>query len=122
MMKHVMTALAALCLAGAAQAEPDIKKGKTVFKKCKACHTVKEGKNRSGPSLYGIVDAQAGSVEGFNYSKAMAESGLVWDAETLAGFLADPKATVPGNKMSFPGLRKEADIANVIAYILDESS
>ncbi|MCT4610429.1 MAG: c-type cytochrome [Pelagimonas sp.] len=97
----------------------DVKKGKKVFKKCKACHTVKEGKNKTGPSLYGIVGASAGGVEKFKYSKSLSESGLVWDVETLTAFLTDPKGTVPGNKMSFKGLKKEKDIVDLIAYLHD---
>ncbi|MEP5151615.1 cytochrome c family protein [Planktotalea sp.] len=100
----------------------DVKAGKKVFKKCKACHEVKEGKNKSGPSLYKIVNAPAGQVSDFRYSKAMAESGLVWDVDTLSAFLAKPKDVLPKTKMAFPGLKKDADIANVIAYIVDKSA
>lgn len=95
----------------------DVKAGKKVFKKCKACHKVKEGKNGAGPSLFQIVGATAGQVEGFKYSKAMSGSGLVWDAETLTAFLTKPKSYLPGTSMAFPGLKKDADITNVIAYL-----
>lgn len=98
----------------------DVKAGKKVFKKCKACHEVKEGRNKSGPSLYNILGASAGQVEGFRYSKAMAESGLIWDAETLDAFLADPKKIVKGTKMAFRGLKKPEDIENVIAYLAEQ--
>ena len=98
----------------------DVKAGKKVFKKCKACHEVKEGRNKSGPSLYNILGASAGQVEGFRYSKAMAESGLIWDAETMDAFLADPKKIVKGTKMAFRGLKKPEDIENVIAYLAEQ--
>ncbi|SPJ28030.1 c-type cytochrome [Falsiruegeria mediterranea] len=104
-----------------AWAEGDAKAGKKVFKKCKACHTVKEGKNKVGPTLYGIVDAPAGQVEGFKYSPALLEAGLTWDAETLKAFLTKPKELVPGNKMSFAGLKKEQQIDDLIAYLVAES-
>ncbi|MBO9450778.1 cytochrome c family protein [Tropicibacter sp. R16_0] len=104
-----------------AWAEGDAKAGKKVFKKCKACHTVKEGKNKVGPTLYGIVDAPAGQVEGFKYSPALLESGLTWDAETLKAFLTKPKELVPSNKMSFAGLKKEQQIDDLIAYLVAES-
>ncbi|MFK7834650.1 MAG: c-type cytochrome [Sulfitobacter sp.] len=95
--------------------------GKKVFRKCKACHQLKEGKNGVGPSLHQIVGKPAGSVDGFRYSDVMAGSGVTWTPEAIAGYLADPKAFMPGNKMAFRGLRKDADIENVIAYIASES-
>ena len=97
----------------------DIKKGKKIFKKCKACHSVKAGKNGVGPSLSGIIGAQAASVEGFKYSKAMKEAGLTWNAANLTAFLTKPKALVKGTKMSFGGLKKEADVENLLAYLAD---
>ena len=97
----------------------DIKKGKKVFKKCKACHSVKAGKNGAGPSLHGIIGAQAAAVEGFKYSKAMKESGLTWDVANLTAFLTKPKALVKGTSMSFGGLKKEADVENLLAYLAD---
>ncbi len=95
----------------------DVKKGKKVFRKCKACHKVKEGKNAVGPSLYNILGANAASVEGFKYSKALTDAGIVWDVETLTTFLKKPKALVPGTKMAFGGIKKDADIENLIAYL-----
>ncbi|SIN75968.1 c-type cytochrome [Vannielia litorea] len=95
--------------------------GENVFKKCKACHQVGEGaENKTGPQLNGIMGRVAGTVEGFKYSKAMTDAGaggLVWTAETLAGFLAKPKDFMKGTKMSFAGLRKEEDIKAVEAYL-----
>ena len=95
--------------------------GEKVFKKCKACHQVGEGaKNKTGPILNGIVGQAAGGVEGFKYSKALqakADEGLVWTEDTLAAFLAKPKAFMKGTKMSFSGLRKEKDLAAITAYL-----
>lgn len=95
--------------------------GEKVFKKCAACHAVGEGaKDRVGPSLNEIIGRAAGGEEGFKYSPAMTkagEGGLVWSAETLDTYLADPKSDIPGNKMAFPGLKKEDDRKAVIAYI-----
>ena len=112
----VAVATAGLLLAAPAQAG-DAAAGAKVFKKCKACHYVDREKNKSGPHLVNIIGRAAGAVEGFKYSKAMAGSGLVWDEATLAGFLAKPKKYLKGTKMSFAGLKKESDIANVIAYL-----
>lgn len=95
--------------------------GEKVFKKCKSCHQVGDGaKNRTGPILNGIVGTAAGEVEGFKYSKAltkMAEDGLVWDEESLTGFLSKPRGFMKGTKMSFAGLKKEEDLSAIIAYL-----
>ena len=101
----------------------DVDAGKKVFRKCKACHTLKDGgKSAIGPNLYGVVGRNAATVDGFKYSKAMKESGLVWDEETLTGYLTKPKEFLPGNKMPFPGLKKPEQIENVIAYIIEKSN
>ena len=105
-----------------AQAEGDAAAGKKVFNKCMACHDAENDKNKVGPSLHGVVGRTAGSLESFQakYSDAMKAAGaggLVWDEANIAEYLKDPKAKVPGNKMAFPGLKDDADIANVIAYL-----
>ncbi len=103
-----------------AWAEGDPEAGKTIFKKCGVCHTLVAGKKKIGPSLHGVVGRTAGTAEGFRYSKAMkayGESGVVWSAETLDPYLVAPRKVVKGTKMSFPGLKNEADRANVIAYL-----
>ena len=98
-------------------AEGDAAKGEKVYKKCKSCHSLEAGKNKIGPHLNGVIGRTAGAVEGFKYSSAMADSGLVWDEATLDSFLAKPKELVPKTKMAFPGLKKEADRQDVIAYM-----
>ena len=100
-----------------ALAEGDAAAGEKVFKKCKACHSLEEGKKKVGPSLFGVTGKAAGAVEGFKYSKAMMESGLTWDDETLAKYLTKPKALVPKTKMSFAGLKKEKQRKSLIAYL-----
>lgn len=107
---------AGLAMGSAAQAG-DAVKGEKVFKKCKACHYVDKAKNKTGPHLVDILDRAAGSIEGYKYSKAMANSGLIWDEATLTAYLKAPKKFVKGTKMAFAGLKKDADIANVIAYL-----
>ena len=101
-------------------AEADLKKGEKVFKKCKACHEAAKKKNKVGPHLVNLFERKAGSVEGYKYSSAMKAKGgegLVWNAETLNTYLKKPKAFVPKTKMSFPGLKKESDRLNLIAYL-----
>lgn len=95
----------------------DAEAGEKVFRKCKACHKVEEGKNGVGPSLYGVVGRDIASIEDFNYSKVMSEKEGDWTASNLAAYLADPKGWAPGTKMKFAGLKKEADIVNVIHYL-----
>ncbi|OOY14407.1 c-type cytochrome [Thioclava sp. DLFJ4-1] len=92
--------------------------GEKTFRKCKACHTVDEGgANRVGPNLYGIVGAPVAAADGFRYSDALIEYGGDWTPDRLAAFLANPRKAVPGTKMSFAGLRKAQDQADVIAYL-----
>jgi cytochrome c len=110
----------AVLAAGTAMAAGDPANGEKVFKRCMACHVVNAEQNRVGPYLKGVVGRQAGHVEGFKYSEAMAAKGaegLVWDDATLDAYLADPKGYVPKNKMAFPGLKKPEERADVIAYL-----
>ena len=95
--------------------------GEAVFKKCASCHKVGDGaKNGVGPQLNGILNAAVGRVEGFKYSKALAElgaSGVIWDENSLDAFLENPKAFAKGTKMSFVGLKKPEDRKALITYL-----
>ena len=124
----VATATATPEPAPAAPAEPiqiaallpdaDTAKGVKVFKKCKSCHTVdKGGKNKIGPNLWDVVNADIGMREGFGYSKAFAAKDGKWTYDSLNAFLIKPKAYIPGTKMAFAGLKKARDRAAVIAYL-----
>ena len=99
----------------------DAAQGRRVFAKCMACHSVQEGQNRVGPSLYGIIGREAGSVEGFNYSEANANSGITWTEEVMFEYLEAPQEYIPGTRMIFPGLPKAQDRADVIAYLKSAS-
>ena len=126
-MKLTKTLLfSALCCglsAAPAMASGDVAAGEKLFKKCKACHAVDAEKHKTGPHLVNIMGRTAGTVEGYKrYSKAMKASGIVWNEETLDGYLEKPKAYVKGTRMAFAGLRKEADRANVIAYLKSYSN
>lgn len=117
----ILAALAALVLALPAYADGDTKAGEKVFKKCKACHAVGEkAKNKIGPSLNDVMGRTAGTAEGFKFSKAMIEAGeggLVWTEESISEYLTKPRDFIAKNKMSFPGLKKEDDRINIIAYL-----
>ena len=115
-MKSVTLVLVLTVFAVAAFAQGDPEKGEKTFRKCKSCHSIEAGKNKVGPTLYGVYDSFAGKVEGFNYSKAMTSSDVLWDEEALNGFLENPKKYIPGTKMSFAGLKKKSQRENVIAY------
>lgn len=97
-------------------AAADAAAGEKVFGKCKACHKL-DGANGTGPHLDGVVGRGVGAVEGFGYSSGMAGLGGDWSPEILNAFLEDPKGYVPGTKMSFAGLPKVKDRADVIAYL-----
>jgi cytochrome c len=132
-----ITALTAILgMSSFALAEGDVAKGENDFKKCKACHTIANGDEvifkggKTGPNLYGVIGRTAGSVEGFRYSASMVaagEGGLVWDEETLAAFVMDPKGylkEVTGDsgaktKMSFK-LKKAENIAAYLASVSPE--
>jgi cytochrome c len=114
---YVVAGLVLAGSAGAASAQ-DAALGEKVFAKCKICHQIGEGaKNAVGPVLNGVVGRKAGTYPDYSYSDANKNSGLTWDEATLKEYLKDPRGKVPGTKMIFPGLPKDEDIANVIAYL-----
>ncbi|MDZ4735284.1 MAG: cytochrome c family protein [Rhodospirillaceae bacterium] len=92
--------------------------GQAVARKCQTCHSFDEGgANKVGPNLWDIVNRPVASHEGFRYSDAMTAFGGEWTFHRLAGYFADPKGFVPGNKMAFPGIRKEEDLAALLAFL-----
>lgn len=95
----------------------DATAGERTFAQCRACHKVEADKNGIGPSLFGVVGRKAGTATGYNYSGAMKNSGLTWTEQTLADYLENPRKKVPGTKMTYAGLSKPQDRANVIAYL-----
>ena len=120
--------LVSFALAGNALAldAGDAAAGAKVFKKCQACHSIVAADgNKIGPNLHGVIGRKAGTHEGFNYSDAMkaaGEAGTTWDEATIEKYLRDPKGFVPKNKMAFAGIKKDSDLANVIAYLKEESA
>ena len=98
-------------------ASADLENGAKVFKKCAACHKLEAGANGVGPHLYAVVDRAVGSVDDFGYSGSLVAVAETWSPENLDGFLTKPSKYAPGTKMSFNGLSKPEDRANLIAYL-----
>lgn len=120
LVRATLLSLATLLLPAVASAQ-DAAAGQRVFNQCRACHTVEQGgRNGVGPNLHGIFGRRAGSIDGFRYSapmRAKAAEGLTWDEPTLRAYIANPKAIVPAGSMSFPGLRNEQQIDDLIAHL-----
>ena len=98
----------------------DAAKGKKVFNKCKACHTVVAGKHRIGPSLAGVFGRTAGTAQKYKFSKAMKKAGkggLVWDVKTMSEYLVKPRTYIKGTKMTFAGLKKKSQIDNLMTFL-----
>lgn len=114
-------AAAAACLLSVSAASAQVEAGAKAFAKCGACHAVGEGAaNKVGPQLNDLIGRVAGTVEGYKYSPAMiaaGEGGLTWDHDSLAGFLADPRGFLKGTRMAFAGMKKEAELEAIIAYL-----
>jgi cytochrome c len=96
----------------------DATKGEIIFKKCIACHAVGENaRNKTGPVLNGLFGRKAGSVEDYNYSPAMKDSGIVWDEEDFTTYITNPHLMIPATKMAFAGLSDPQEIKDLIAYL-----
>ncbi len=112
-----MAAAAAVALVPSV-ASADAARGKTLFMRCMACHTVnKGGANKVGPNLAGVVGRKAGAVKGFNYSAAMKKANITWTEANLDKWLTRPASLVPGTAMVFAGLPNPDDRKSVIEYI-----
>jgi cytochrome c len=104
-------------------ASADAAKGEQVFKKCAACHNAEPGgPNALGPALFGVMGNPVAGHPGFAYSPALKGKGGTWDWETMSAWLANPKTFAPGTKMTFAGLSKPEDRANVMAFLNSRDS
>lgn len=101
----------------------DLANGRRQFGKCRSCHTLVEGgPNLTGPNLHGVFGREAGTVPEYAYSQALVGAGGTWDAQRLDGWLADPRGYLPGNKMSFAGLKDAEDRRDLIGYLMIETA
>ena len=117
-MKKLMVAAALIVMSMGAAVAQDVEKGANSFKKCLPCHSIGPGaKNKIGPELNGLDGRKSGTVPGFNYSDANKNSGIVWDEATFKEYIKDPRAKIPGTKMTFPGIKNEQEINDLWAYL-----
>lgn len=102
---------------GAASAQ-DVAAGEKSFNKCRACHQVGESaRNIIGPVLNGLIGRKTGTIDGYKYSDANRNSGLVWDETVFAEYIRDPRAKIPGTKMMFSGIKSEQEIKDLTAFL-----
>lgn len=100
----------------------DLENGRRAFARCRSCHTITPGgPNMAGPNLYGVFGRQAGALDNYGYSYALRTAGFTWDADKLDHWLENPKTFLPGNKMTFAGLRDATDRRDVIAFLKVET-
>ena len=118
MFRSLIAVAAALAAASVAGANGDAANGEKLYARCMACHAISY--DRVGPRHCGLLGRRAGSVAGFEYSPAMKNSKLVWNAKTLDRFLADPPKTVPGTTMTYAGVPDPRERADLIAYLAQQ--
>ena len=117
-MRILAVVLAAGILSTVSAFAQDAASGEKIFTQCKACHQIGENaKNAVGPELNGLFGRKAGAVPGYSYSAANKNSGITWDEAIFRAFIKDPKAMIPGTKMTFPGLKNPKQIDDVVAYL-----
>ncbi len=112
------TLLMTLLPLAAARADGDPARGEARFQECAACHRLEAGANEVGPSLHGVFTRKAGELADFRYSPAMKRSGVVWTAQTIDQYIADPQAMIPANRMPYAGMASASDRADLIAYLV----
>ena len=125
LISKALMSLAALAFITVPASAADVAKGAKVYKKCVSCHMIGDkAKNRVGPQLNGIIGREIAALGDYKYSKAMvkyAAAEKVWSEDNLSAYLANPRKTVKGTRMAFAGLRKQADVDNVIAYLKENA-
>lgn len=112
-----MVGVAVIFAALPATAAGDAASGKLVFRRCSNCHALDAGDNGTGPTLHGLFGSTAGTVPGFSFSKALAQSGIVWTDATLKKFLANPSGDVPGTRMKLGAITNPQQLEDLIAYL-----
>ena len=118
MLRYVLTGLIVAASALPASAQ-DVAAGEKSFRKCLPCHAVGENaKHKVGPILNGLEGRKTGTIEGYNYTPANKNSGIVWNEESFRDYIRDPRAKIPGTKMIFAGIKNEQEITDLWAYLI----
>jgi len=118
MMLRLVVAAALIAASAETGLAQDVEKGANVFKKCLPCHSIGPGAtNKVGPVLNGLDGRHSGSIEGFSYSDANKNSGIVWNEAAFKEYIKDPRAKIPGTKMIFAGVKNEEEINDLWAYL-----
>ena len=107
--------------AASALAQSDVSRGEQLYVECAACHSFDNDAEELGPGLQGLFGRQAGALENYYYSPVLSDSGIVWNADTLDAFVADPQAAIPANRMPYSGLPDPQDRADLIEYLMEMS-
>lgn len=114
----LMASLMFAALPHSAEAVGDPAAGEKVFQKCRACHQIGEAaRNAVGPKMNGLLGRQAGTVEGYSYSPANKNSGILWDELTFRDYIKAPQVKIPSTKMVFPGLKSDQEIDDILAFL-----
>jgi len=118
MMRTLITAAVLIAASMGTGLAQDVAKGESSFKKCLPCHRIGPGaKNLVGPVLNGLDGRKSGSVADYNYSDANKNSGIVWNEANFKEYIKDPRAKIPGTKMTFAGIKNEQEVNDLWAYI-----
>jgi cytochrome c len=118
MLKVLVISALSLAASSAVAVAGDVAAGQTSFKKCAPCHDIGEtAKNKVGPLLNGLENRKSGTIEGYNYTAANKDSGIVWTELTFKEYIKDPKAKVPGTKMVFPGIKNEKEADDLWSFL-----
>lgn len=118
MLKVLVISALSLAASSAVAVAGDVAAGQTSFKKCAPCHDIGEtAKNKVGPLLNGLENRKSGTIEGYNYTAANKDSGIVWTEATFKEYIKDPKAKIPGTKMVFPGIKNEKEADDLWSFL-----
>lgn len=118
MLKRLMISALTLAASSGLALAGDVAAGQTSFKKCAPCHDIGENaKNKVGPPMNGLDGRKSGTIEGYNYSAANKDSGIVWNEATFKEYIKDPKAKIPGTKMVFPGIKTEKEAEDLWSFL-----